>query len=433
MVVHRAPLTITPNSVSRQYGQPNATLAGNVAGALSGDAFTASYSTTATAGSPAGTYPITAILNDSMNRGDNYLVAVKSATVTVTKAQLTVAADNVSRPYGLTDFLLTGNISGAYAGDGITANYSTAATSISSPGTYAISTQAQGADASNYSIATVPGALTITPANATVSLALSTQSAAPGSSVTLTASVVSSTSGSPKGTVTFFDGQTSLGIGNPDARGQASLSGTDLAAGSHSVTALYSGDADFHAATSSVATLVVGTPDFGVASDAESLTIAPGHSGTVGLTVLPVFGFSQPIVRNCGSLPTYLSCQFSPSSVTPNGVQPNAVQLTVSVAATTSSLRSSRNMMLARTLPLGLLAILPMYCGRRRWHRLVGMIALCFAICAMPGCGGGGSAAPPAGTQSPKTPPSGTQTVSITITSGGISHQLPLNVVIKGS
>ncbi len=433
LVVNRAPLTIMPNSVSRQYGQANPNFSGSITGAISSDAFTSSYSTTATAASPAGVYPITAILNDSMNRGANYLVTVKAATVTVTKATLTVAADNVSRPYGLTDFLLTGKVSGAYAGDAITASYSTGATSISSPGTYAISAQEIGADPANYSIATLQGTLTIMPANATVSLALSTYAAAPGASVTLTATVLSPTSGSPSGSVTFFDGQTSLGVGHPDAKGQVSFSGTDFAAGSHAFTALYGGDADFYAATSSVATLSVGTPDFGVTSDAKSLTIAPGHSGTVDLTVVPVFGFNQPLLLTCGSLPTYLSCQFSPSSITPSGVQASTTQLTVSVAATTSSLRSGHSMMLAGIVPLGLFAILPIYSGRRRWHRLAGMIALCFAIGSMPGCGGGGSSSPSTVTQSPKTPPSGTQAVSITITSGGISHQLPLSIVIKGS
>jgi uncharacterized repeat protein (TIGR01451 family) len=50
---------------------------------VNGDNITAAYSTTATIGSPVGTYPITASLVDTNNRQANYTVAITNGTLTV--------------------------------------------------------------------------------------------------------------------------------------------------------------------------------------------------------------------------------------------------------------------------------------------------------------------------------------------------------------
>jgi photosystem II stability/assembly factor-like uncharacterized protein len=69
-----------------------------------------------------------------------------------------------------------------------------------------------------------------------------------GQSLTLTATVTSSV-GTPTGTVTFADGATSLGVGTLNG-GVAALVTTSLASGSHSLTATYSGSASFAASVS---------------------------------------------------------------------------------------------------------------------------------------------------------------------------------------
>jgi hypothetical protein len=64
---------------------------------------------------------------------------------------------------------------------------------------------------------------------------------------------VTSTAGTPTGTVTFKDGATTLGTGTLSA-GKATFVTSKLAVGSHSITASYARAVDFAASTS--ATLV---------------------------------------------------------------------------------------------------------------------------------------------------------------------------------
>ena len=77
-----------------------------------------------------------------------------------------------------------------------------------------------------------------------------------GASVTFTATV-SSSGGTPTGTVTFKDGATTLGTGSLNGSGQATFSTATLAGGSHSITAAYGGDTNFTGSTSSVLTQTV--------------------------------------------------------------------------------------------------------------------------------------------------------------------------------
>jgi hypothetical protein len=76
-----------------------------------------------------------------------------------------------------------------------------------------------------------------------ITIASSLNPSASGQSVTFTATVTAP-SGSPGGSVTFFDGATNLGNMNL-VNGQASLAVSNLALGTHSIYAIYSGDPQF--------------------------------------------------------------------------------------------------------------------------------------------------------------------------------------------
>jgi hypothetical protein len=68
-----------------------------------------------------------------------------------------------------------------------------------------------------------------------------------GQTVTFTAtvSVNAPGAGAPGGTVTFNDGAVAIGVGTVNGNGVASVSTSTLSAGSHNITALYTGDANF--------------------------------------------------------------------------------------------------------------------------------------------------------------------------------------------
>jgi len=88
-------------------------------------------------------------------------------------------------------------------------------------------------------------------------------------SVTFTATVTPSATG----TVQFFDGKKSLGTASLNGSSQASVSTGALTLGSHSITGVYAGDANFNGSPSPVLTQTVNTP----ASLSAAVT---GKSGT---------------------------------------------------------------------------------------------------------------------------------------------------------
>jgi parallel beta-helix repeat protein len=79
-------------------------------------------------------------------------------------------------------------------------------------------------------------------ATATIALEASVGSAVFGQPITFVATAVAA--GTPSGSVTFFDGSSSLGAVALDGSGRASLTVTNLSTGSHSITASYGGDPD---------------------------------------------------------------------------------------------------------------------------------------------------------------------------------------------
>ena len=104
-----------------------------------------------------------------------------------------------------------------------------------------------------------------------------------GQSVTLTATVAGS-SGSPTGTVEFLDGSTALGIVALGSGGAASLAVSNLAVGSHSITAVYSGDSNYADSTSSAQAETVNVA--GTSTSAQSSEPIATVGDTVTLTAL---------------------------------------------------------------------------------------------------------------------------------------------------
>jgi type VI secretion system secreted protein VgrG len=105
------------------------------------------------------------------------------------------------------------------------------------------------------------------------SLVSSTNPAKAGQPVTFTATVTGATSGS----VSFYDGTTLLATGAVDTSGQASLTISSLSAGTHNITAVYSGSAGHLPSTSSTVT--------------ETITAAPSPTPSPSATPrLPLAG-----------------------------------------------------------------------------------------------------------------------------------------------
>ncbi|WP_243373251.1 MBG domain-containing protein [Geotalea sp. SG265] len=186
LTVNKAPLTVTANNASKTYGAANPALtiayAGFVLGETAANLTTQpTVSTTATAASPAGTYPITAAGGVS----SNYAFTYAAGTLTVDKAVLTVTADDQTRVVGAPDPIYTATYSGFVAGDtsAVVSGapiFSTTATAASPAGTYPITPTQGNLAADNYTFTFVNGTLTITATASTYNLAVAKAGAGNG-------------------------------------------------------------------------------------------------------------------------------------------------------------------------------------------------------------------------------------------------------------
>ena len=98
------------------------------------------------------------------------------------------------------------------------------------------------------------------PSPTTTTLTTSSSQLNSGSPVTLTCTVQSGGSAVATGSVTFFDGSTSLTTATLNSGGQATWSSSSLAVGSHAFSASYSGTTTFAASVSSKVTVTVSQP-----------------------------------------------------------------------------------------------------------------------------------------------------------------------------
>jgi hypothetical protein len=110
-----------------------------------------------------------------------------------------------------------------------------------------------------------------------------------GQSITLSATIQPALGGNATGTVTFLDGTSALGTGSVSSN-TAQLSVSSLAVGAHSITAKYSGDANYLASTSSAFTQTVNQ---GAATTSVSSSLNPavfGQSATFRVSVQATSG-----------------------------------------------------------------------------------------------------------------------------------------------
>jgi hypothetical protein len=229
----------------------------------------------------------TVVLKASQAGDAQYSPATATQSFQVTPASLTVTANNAARAYGAANPAFSGTVIGAVNGDTFTETFTTTATASSNPGTYPIVPAITGTNLADYSVTTVNGTLTVTAATPTTVATTITISAPStliyGSAVTLSAAVTSA-SGTPTGTVTFYTGTTSLGVGTLNG-GAATLSTTALPVGTDSVTAVYGGSGNFAGSTAPAVTVTV---TLAVGATATTLNAPPSaaYGTTVTLTAL---------------------------------------------------------------------------------------------------------------------------------------------------
>jgi hypothetical protein len=214
--------------------------------------------------------------------------------------------------------------------------------------------------------------------------------------------------------------------------GTATFTTSGLTGGTHSITAIYGGDANFANSTSPGLTQTVA--DFSLSASPTAEAATAGSTSTYAITVAPQGGFSQTISFQCSGAPMLAVCTV-PGSVSPTGGAYAPFNITVTTMAQSlvppgtivrwpwTGLRIGLTWLLA----LMACAILSRLATPKRgyvWQ--VSSVAM-FVLLLCGGCTGvaGSSSTPKAGT------PPGTYTLTLTGTAGSLSHNTMLTLTVK--
>ncbi len=207
---------------------------------------------------------------------------VYGQTVTLT-ATIAVVAPGAGSPTGSVQFFVGLTSLGTASLSGDTATLTTTTLPV---GTDSVTAQYLGDP--NFTTSTSSAvSVTINPVGlaTTTTLASSANPSVFGQAVTLTATVKpSSGSGTPTGTVTFYDGSTSLGTATL-ANKRATLKTTAIPLGSQTITAVYSGDATFATSTSAVLNQTVNPDSTTTKVSSSARTSVYGETVTFTATV----------------------------------------------------------------------------------------------------------------------------------------------------
>jgi uncharacterized repeat protein (TIGR03803 family) len=188
------------------------------------------------------------------------------------------------------------------------------------------------------------------------------------------------------------------------------------------------------AVASTAYVIQVVTPSFTLAANPSSLTIPSGSTGSTVITMTPTGGFTGTVNFSCGTLPTDVTCTFSPSSLTvaSGGAAPTT---TLTVGTNGTAAASLRNTPSGTFLPEIFVAmiLLPLGFTRRILRArkaggpwLMGLLLVVTASLAMAGmvglagCGG----------KAKKGTPAGNYTVPVEVTSGGTTVPLNLSITV---
>jgi sugar lactone lactonase YvrE len=349
-------LTLTaPNVIAYGAGQLTATLASTTHATgiitffdttstatitLGTSPLAANIATLPTATLPAGLHNLTATYAGDQTHGS---AQSSTLSLTITPQQLTAAIAPITLLYGQPIPSISGTLTGVLPQDAtnLSATFTTTATNLSSAGTYPITATLTGPAAGNYAIPSPAATLTINPAPTLITLSNLTATATPGSSITLTAQVASTTTGMPTGSITLLDSENPLFTSLLSTSGDAVFTIPSITSGSHTFTAVYSGNTNFTPSTSTPQLITVSTgpttnPDFTLApTGTTTQTILSGSSASYTFSVQLQGNMSSPITLAATGLPNLATVSFNPPTLPP-GSTTNTFTLTIATPNATA-------------------------------------------------------------------------------------------------
>lgn len=277
LTIQKRPLKVTTPNVERVYGSSNPVFTVNYDGFVNGNTFSVisvkpTATTPATAISPAGEYVITC----SGGTATNYAITYGTAALTVTKAPMSVKANDFSRAYGTANPVFTLSYSGFKNTDTKSAFtkepvITCEATVNSLAGEYPI--LVSGGEATNYDFSYANGTLTITKVNQTISWTQTLSAYVGDAPIKLLATISSSMP------ITYSSSNNEVATIENDIL-------TIIGAGTATITASQAGDNGYSPATSITKTITV-------SKKSQSLSWTQTLSGFVGDTPIQLSATSN--------------------------------------------------------------------------------------------------------------------------------------------
>jgi hypothetical protein len=363
----------------------------------------------------------------------NYTAGTKTASFTVAATGLQVTANNATRLYGAANPVFTGTVLGAKPSDMFSESFTTTATPTSPVGSYMIVPTASGANVSDYTVTTADGALAVTQTPTTTGITASSPSINATQADTLTVTVLSTTSGTPTGNVTFFDNGAALQTVTLNG-GIASITSTLSPGTTHLLTASYSGDTNFVASSTFATgvTVAVEALQFTFAgTGANALTVAPGNVAAYTFSISPdSANYAGQVTFSVGGLPPGATASFTPSTISASGGA-QTVTMSIQIPTATAHNRTPSS-------PLGgggkipamlSLLLLPLVADskmrRRLGTRLLMLVLLTgglMGLAAITGCGSGVGVT----LEEPQT-----YTLTVTATSGSLQQTNTVRLTVQ--
>jgi hypothetical protein len=190
--------------------------------------------------------------------------------------------------------------------------------------------------------------------------------------------------------------------------------------------------------TAATVTLAGRGTDFSlVLAGAASQTVAAGQSANFTVTISPSGGAQATYALQCGTLPSYALCTFSPGTTTISGSVTGSETVKISTGQTTTSMLKHGEGAGRALALLSAFVAFPLL-WRCRYRLLLVAALMAILVSGATSCGGagvlsnssgsGGSGS--GGASGSGTTPAGTYSIPVTVTSNGVQHSVTLTLIV---
>jgi hypothetical protein len=432
LVIAKAWATVTLGDLAQTYtGSPlPATVASSPTGLAVGLTYTGTtYGPSSTPPAAVGSYTVAGAVSNPNYSGAG------TGTLVIAKRAATVTLSGLAQSYN--GLALTATTATDPSRLNVSLTYNGSSSAPSAAGSYAVVGTINDASYAGSG----SGTMVISQLASATSVSSSANPIVDQSVLILTATV-SPTLGAPTGTVTFMDGTMPIGRGTV-AGHLATLTTSVLTVGSHAISGVYAGDTNFAGSASSTLTQAVLdfslTPTSGTGNSGgtpvTTQTAAPGGTATYPLMVAPTAGvsFPAPVLLTVAGMPAGATAVITPSTWTqvtatswsfPAHTVLGALSLAIQVASPPVAHLAPRSRLGGKLPAMALVLLLP-FAGILRAHRRRGqwlVLWLAAGLGALSGCGS---------TSGLFAPQQKSYTVTVTATSGTLTHSTALTLTVK--